>query len=84
MIEAGKVSSDKRNEMVLVTDVLGIESLVDMIEHAKYATAGVDTTSSAILGPFYRTGVPAQPNGSSIIRTPEPGADFTHLFGVSS
>ena len=26
--EAGKVSSDKRDEMVLVTDVLGVESLV--------------------------------------------------------
>jgi catechol 1,2-dioxygenase len=30
LIEAGKVSTDKRNEMVLLTDVLGVESLVDM------------------------------------------------------
>jgi len=30
LIEAGKISSDKRNEMVLVSDVLGVETLVDM------------------------------------------------------
>lgn len=28
MVQAGKVSSDARNEVVLVTDVFGIESLV--------------------------------------------------------
>ncbi|KAK4705560.1 hypothetical protein P7C70_g640, partial [Phenoliferia sp. Uapishka_3] len=82
LIEAGKVSTEKRNEMVLVTDVLGVESLVDMMEHARYAKAGVNTTSSAILGPFYRAGVPPQPNGTSIVRKKEPGADFTHLFGT--
>ncbi|KAL8287545.1 hypothetical protein RQP46_003403 [Phenoliferia psychrophenolica] len=82
LIEAGKVSSDKRNEMVLVTDVLGVESLVDMLEHERYAKAGVSTTDSAILGPFYRTGVSPQPNGTSIVREKEPGAPFTHLYGV--
>jgi len=30
LIEAGKISSDKRNEMVLISDVLGVETLVDM------------------------------------------------------
>jgi hypothetical protein len=30
LIEAGKVSSEKRNEMVLFTDVLGVESLLDV------------------------------------------------------
>lgn len=28
LIEAGKVSSDTRNELVLISDVLGVESLV--------------------------------------------------------
>lgn len=68
--------------MILVQDVLGVESLVDMLEHARYMKAGVETTSSAILGPFYRTGVKTQPNGTSIVRMKEPGADFTHLYGV--
>lgn len=30
LAEAGKMTTDKRNEMVLVSDVLGIESLCDM------------------------------------------------------
>jgi hypothetical protein len=30
LIEAGKISSDKRNELVLISDVLGVETLVDM------------------------------------------------------
>ncbi|GAA5906175.1 hypothetical protein JCM6882_006067 [Rhodosporidiobolus microsporus] len=82
LIEAGKVSSDKRNEMVLVSDVLGVESLVDMMEHDRYAKSGVPATESAILGPFYRDGVPPQPNGTSIIRMKEPGAPFVHLHGT--
>lgn len=41
-----------------------------------------NTTFSAILGPFYRTGVPIQPNGTTIIRQDEPNAPYTHLFGV--
>ncbi|ORY74047.1 Intradiol ring-cleavage dioxygenase [Leucosporidium creatinivorum] len=82
LAEAGKMTTDKRNEMVLVSDVLGIESLCDMLEHARFAKAGVETTSSAILGPFYRTGVPAQPNDTSIVRKKEAGADYTYLHGV--
>lgn len=30
LVEAGKMTSDKRGEMILVSDVLGIESLCDM------------------------------------------------------
>ncbi|GAA6050658.1 hypothetical protein JCM3770_000877 [Rhodotorula araucariae] len=82
LIEAGKVSSDKRNEMVLVSDVFGVESLVDMMEHARYAQAGKETTESAILGPFYRQNVPVSPNGSSLVRMREPGAPFVHLYGT--
>lgn len=41
-----------------------------------------NATFSAVLGPFYRAGVPVQPNGTTIIRQEEPGAPYTHLFGV--
>jgi catechol 1,2-dioxygenase len=92
LIAAGKVSSDKRNEMVLVTDVFGIESLVTALDQTRpERLAAVDkleearktpATFSAILGPFYRYGVPVQPNGTSIIRQDEPGAPYTHLFGT--
>ncbi|CAD6584171.1 MAG: hypothetical protein CYPHOPRED_002631 [Cyphobasidiales sp. Tagirdzhanova-0007] len=89
LIGAGKVSSEARNEMVLVSDVFGIESLVDTLDqtrarrHVKDATANAEdsATFSAILGPFYRTGVPVQENGTTIIRQEEAGAQYTHLFG---
>jgi len=92
IVEAGQVSSDKRNEVILCQDVLGVESLVDMLDHKRAAEAAnadpskvtdeASSTYSAILGPFYRAGVPVQPNGTSIIRQDEPNADYTYLSGV--
>lgn len=41
------------------------------------------STYSAILGPFYRSGVPVEPKGSSIVREDEgSSAPYTHLFGI--
>ncbi|KAL7003919.1 Catechol dioxygenase N terminus [Cystobasidiomycetes sp. EMM_F5] len=91
MVAAGKVSSDARNEVVLVTDVFGIESLCDTLDQtrAERTSVGEDATSrvnsttlSAILGPFYRAGVPVQPNGTTIVRQDEPGAPYTYLHGT--
>lgn len=53
-----------------------------MLQHERSAKTNVNATESAILGPFYREGVPEQPNGTSIIRTAEPGAPFVHLHGT--
>jgi catechol 1,2-dioxygenase len=52
-----------------------------MLEHARFAKAGVETTESAILGPFAKEGVPVEKNGSSIVRMKEPGAPVVHLYG---
>lgn len=86
LVKAGQFSSDKRNEVVLVTDVLGIESLVNTLDQTRAQRKGLDkskdATASAILGPFYRAGVPVQPNGTTIIRQLEEGAPYTHLYGV--
>lgn len=93
---AGKVSSEKRNEMVLVTDVFGIESLVNTLDQTRVerlaAAKDMDraktedkrsrATLSAILGPFYRAGVHVQPNGTSIVRQDEPNAEYTYLHGT--
>lgn len=54
LTRAGQMTDDKRNEFILVCDVLGIESLVDAITHQ----GGEDVTESAVLGPFYREGAP--------------------------
>ena len=93
---AGKVSSDKRDEMVLITDVFGIESLVNTLDQtridrlaaannlngAKAEDEKNSATFSAILGPFYRKGVPVQPNGTSIVRQDEPDGEYTYLHGT--
>ncbi|PWY99404.1 aromatic compound dioxygenase [Testicularia cyperi] len=79
LIRSGKMSDDRRNEMILISDVLGLESLIDSIAHEKAqaeaaasattaSKAGGEATLSAILGPFYRTGAPEYPAGSDIVQ----------------
>lgn len=66
---AGKMSDEKRNEMILLCDVLGIESLVDDINNRKSGNA----TASAILGPFYRDGAAHLPADASIQKMKDVG-----------
>jgi catechol 1,2-dioxygenase len=73
--EAGRMSTDRRNETGLLCDVLGLESLVDAIT-SKLLSSGTNASASAILGPFYRTGAPDLPNGSSIVRGVHPGLSW--------
>ncbi|KAI1085695.1 aromatic compound dioxygenase [Whalleya microplaca] len=70
--EAGRMSTDKRNETGLLCDVLGLESLVDEISSSILLRSdpNVIATPSAILGPFYRTDAPELPHGSSIVNLP--------------
>lgn len=61
----GQMSDERRNEGILVSDVFGLESLVDSIT---YALEDTDHTSTAIIGPFYRPNSPRYPYGGSIIQ----------------
>ncbi|KAH8164868.1 hypothetical protein CIB48_g3379 [Xylaria polymorpha] len=75
--EAGRMSTNKRNETQLICDILGLESLVDEITSKRLLRAsGNDNaaTPSAVLGPFYRADAPALANGSSIISASTSGA----------
>ncbi|CDS01020.1 related to hydroxyquinol-1,2-dioxygenase [Sporisorium scitamineum] len=76
LIRSGKMSDDRRNELILISDVLGLESLVDSMAYERaQASSGstnkvqgaVEATQSAILGPFFRAGAPRYPNGSDIV-----------------
>jgi hydroxyquinol 1,2-dioxygenase len=49
----GEITTPERNELVLMSDVLGLSSLVDMI----HSPEGV--TPSSVLGPFHILGAPA-------------------------
>lgn len=79
--EAGRMSTDKRNEGQLLCDIIGLESLVDEITY-KLATDATDApTSTAILGPFWRANAPARKMGESIVHN-IPDGDHTYMHGT--
>ncbi|MDD9743291.1 MULTISPECIES: dioxygenase [Marinovum] len=57
---AGEISDAERHEFVLLSDVLGLSSLVDML----HSTA--EGTSSSVLGPFHISGSPPLPVGGDL------------------
>jgi hydroxyquinol 1,2-dioxygenase len=59
---AGRISDETRHEFVLLSDVLGLSSLVDMLHSS---TAG---TSSSVLGPFHVSGSPPLALGGDMKR----------------
>ncbi|KAL1304840.1 hypothetical protein AAFC00_003765 [Neodothiora populina] len=69
----GQISTPQRNEAHRMSDVLGLESLVDEMAHAQMSEAGDIPTSSAILGPFWSPRAPFRDNGDTIIRSPHEG-----------
>lgn len=62
LYRAGKISTPERNEFILTSDVLGLSSLVDMINTPAGATA------SSVLGPFHIADMPVLPWGADLIR----------------
>ncbi len=61
LTRAGEISDAERNEFVLFSDVLGLSSLVDMINSPD------GCTSSSVLGPFHILGAPELPVGGDMI-----------------
>lgn len=61
LTKAGEITDAERNEFVLFSDVLGLSSLVDMINSPQGAT------ESSVLGPFHILGAPELPVGGDLI-----------------
>ena len=59
---AGKITTPERNEFVLLSDVMGLSSLVDMIHSVP------DATSSSVLGPFHVSNPPPLAIGGDMKR----------------
>lgn len=59
---AGRITTPERNEFVLLSDVLGLSSLVDMIHSVPEAT------SSSVLGPFHISNPPPLAVGADMKR----------------
>jgi hydroxyquinol 1,2-dioxygenase len=57
----GKISTPTRQEVVLLSDILGLSMLLDKINQHNGSS-----TDSALLGPFYVEGRPTATNGSDI------------------
>lgn len=69
IVGIGQATSAKKNEVVLTADVLGISTLVALINHR----TDFGQTASALLGPFYRGKAPQCALGDNIARAETPG-----------
>ncbi|GAA2787447.1 maleylacetate reductase and hydroxyquinol 1,2-dioxygenase domain-containing protein [Crossiella cryophila] len=62
LARTGQISTPTRQEFVLLSDVLGVSSAVDILTNSRTP----DTTPSAVLGPFYVDGPPETPHGADL------------------
>lgn len=62
LTRTGQLCDDRRQEFILLSDVLGVSMLVDAINHRQ--TAGA--TETTVLGPFYVEGAPRPAHGADI------------------
>lgn len=74
--KVGQISDDKREEGVLLGDVLGMTALCEILGDK----VRVGATESSLLGPFYREGAPARPMGFDISRGDTDG-DPAYIHG---
>ncbi|KIK67479.1 hypothetical protein GYMLUDRAFT_37608 [Collybiopsis luxurians FD-317 M1] len=73
--ETGKMCSDIRHEFILLSDVLGVSSLVDSLNNAKPPGA----TEACVLGPFFTEDAHEFQNGESIAS--EGKGDYLYVHG---
>jgi len=64
LTRTGKLSSDKRQEFILASDVIGVSMLVDCINHRLSREA----TPTTVTGPFHIYGSPNLPDGADIAK----------------
>jgi catechol 1,2-dioxygenase len=74
----GQVCDDVRQEFILLSDTLGVSSLVDLINHSD---VGAMATEPTILGPFYVPDSPWREYGESMVEYDD-GGEPTILRGV--
>jgi protocatechuate 3,4-dioxygenase beta subunit len=62
LTELGRWCDDKRQEVILLSDILGVSMLVDAIAHRTHASVSETT----VLGPFHRENPPVLQNGQQM------------------
>lgn len=72
LVSLGKATSEKKNEVILASDILGASTLITLINNDKRTeSAGKLRTDSALLGPFWRKNAPIYEAGANISSGPE-------------
>ncbi len=66
----GQLTTEKHNEVVLMSGSLGFSSLICLLNNGNM---GQTETTANLLGPFWRMNSPPTENGGTIIRSPTPG-----------
>lgn len=78
----GKSYEKNRNEAWRVCDILGIEALVDEINHHVVTEDGISGTPSTILGPFWSPETPFRELGGTVIQDMPKDGQVTFFHGV--
>ena len=74
----GHITDDVRQEFILLSDTLGLSSLVDLINHSDVESLATEPT---ILGPFYVPESPHRDFGASMVEYDD-GGQLAVLFGT--
>jgi hypothetical protein len=69
LMRVGQASGPQKNEMILLSDLLGLSTLVVLLNNKR----GKGETDAALLGPFWREHAPICEAGESIARDPRGG-----------
>ncbi|WP_137919594.1 dioxygenase [Hydrogenophaga sp. 2FB] len=64
LVRVGQATGPKKHEGILLADILGMATLVLLMDAKAVLAAG--GTEPALIGPFWRANQPAMPNGSRI------------------
>ncbi|KAJ5551707.1 hypothetical protein N7461_006405 [Penicillium sp. DV-2018c] len=67
LTEVGQITTDVRQEFILLSDVLGLSILVDSMDHPKPA----GSTEGTVLGPFHTHDAEEMPAGESMSHDPQ-------------
>lgn len=77
IIDMGKATNEKTNEVILASDLLGLSTLIAVLNNPAdpsntHALAEA-ASHAALLGPFWRANAPFCEAGENIVRSPTPG-----------
>lgn len=72
LVSLGKATTEKKNEVILASDILGASTLISLQnDKCQMSDLEQEKTNSALLGPFWRAHAPICALGDSIARGPE-------------